>query len=477
MSNLFASLDTAAGALRAFQKQITVSQGNVLNETTPGYVKQAVPLEALPFQTDSAPNGGVRAGEIQTSRNLLAEQSIRRQLSFFGRHSQEAHSLSSLESVFDVSGSSGLTSALNGLFDAFANLAQDPNSAAAREAVISAASEAGVAFNRTANAFTDAAADLDADLRAAVQQINSTADQIRAFNEQVLNTGSADAGTEAAAFSAAESLSELVDVKLFQEDDGTLTVLLGGQSPLVSGRRLNEIQLGFVVPGGAPYPGGRPIAQIQSAQGQDISSIVTGGRLSGLLNVREQVLPTIIGNAEQEGDLNVLARSFAGRVNTLLSGGLVSQGPPAVTGTPLFAFNAGQPTSAAATLGLDPGATAAGLATIDPGPPATANGLALTLAELRTSTDPADRINGEAYLKFFGSLAGRVGSAVNSARQSEVRGELLTTQARDLRQQLTGVSLDQEAIELLQAQRSFSASSRVVNVVDELVQSVLALIR
>ena len=214
-----------------------------------------------------------------------------------------------------------------------------------------------------------------------------------------------------------------------------------------------------------------------SSDGRDISSTITQGRLGGLLEVRAGALTELLGDATQTGSLNTLAKSFADRVNQILTGGLASEGPPAVAGTALFSYDAARPTAIAATLAVAADATPEGLAAISPGPPTVSNGAALDLAALRTAADAPGGVDGLSYLQFFGKLGGRVGAAIQEVGAAETRAGLLATQARDLRNQISGVSLDQEAIELLQTQRSFDASARMVQVVDDLVQSVLSMLR
>ena len=51
------------------------------------------------------------------------------------------------------------------------------------------------------------------------------------------------------------------------------------------------------------------------------------------------------------------------------------------------------------------------------------------------------------------------------------------TQARDLRTQISGVSFDEEAVNLVQFQRAYEANSQVVKIMDELIQSVLNMLR
>src|SRR5690606_36067985 len=120
-------------------------------------------------------------------------------------------------------------------------LAQAPNSTTARQAVIDAAADVAQSFNRTAGALQSAAADLDVRLRNTITDINDLAEQVRSYNVAIMDVGEANPGTEAAAFAAAEALSQHIGIKVFQEKDGTLTLLAGGQAPLVKGRDRSEL--------------------------------------------------------------------------------------------------------------------------------------------------------------------------------------------------------------------------------------------
>jgi len=70
-----------------------------------------------------------------------------------------------------------------------------------------------------------------------------------------------------------------------------------------------------------------------------------------------------------------------------------------------------------------------------------------------------------------------VGSAAKQADTAATAQTSVVAQAKALRQQLSGVSLDEEAIRLIELQRSYQAASKVVNVVDQLAQSVLNMVQ
>ncbi|MBV9264975.1 MAG: hypothetical protein JO061_02285 [Acidobacteriaceae bacterium] len=153
-----------------------------------------------------------------------------------------------------------------------------------------------------------------------------------------------------------------------------------------------------------------------------------------------------------------------------------------------------------ATASLDPNSGALVLATTNTGPngsiqilPGTANAtlgltattatyqnsansVALTLAGLANPTDGTDEINGQSFTAYFGSIAGSVGASLSDAKNGQSVQQGLVTQAQSLRQQVSGVDLNQEATRVLQYQMAYQAASKMITVVDDMVQSVLAII-
>ena len=84
MSNLLSTMASTAGALNAYDRVLAVTQNNVANASTPGYVKQSLVLQALPFDPAGGLCGGVRAGEMQNARDRYADQTVRRETSLLG---------------------------------------------------------------------------------------------------------------------------------------------------------------------------------------------------------------------------------------------------------------------------------------------------------------------------------------------------------------------------------------------------------
>ena len=467
MATLFASLYTSADALDAFETAIGVIQNNVASASVPGYANENLDLTARPFEPTEGLLGGVEAGDIQSSRSQYAEQSVWSQNELLGSAAQQATSLSSLQGLFDVSGQSGIPAALSGLYSAFSAWSATPSDSVARQQVINAAQQMAQAFNETSSGIQTVESQTDAQAKSTVRQINQLTSQIAALNAQIRDGNANDGGVQAQLYSTLEQLSNLTGISVRIESDGTATVLMDGQVPLVIGTTQTQLQVQNASAIGAPNPNAPADLEIVSVDGQDVTSLASEGQLGGLLQFRNVMLPSIIGNGYQQGSLNQLAQRIADRVNALLTSGQVSSGPPAVPGSPLFTYAAGSPTSVAGTLALDPSITASQLAAIDPGPPPVANGIADKLAGLATSQNAPDLINGLSYTQFYGGIASNVGQQEASASQNQELQTQLLTQAQSLRSQISGVSLNEQAAKLLEFQQAYEASAQVIKTISD----------
>ena len=80
------------------------------------------------------------------------------------------------------------------------------------------------------------------------------------------------------------------------------------------------------------------------------------------------------------------------------------------------------------------------------------------------------------YQDFFGNMAGKVGSAIATAQGNQTTGQQQLTQADNLRQQSSGVDLNQEAIRVLQFQQAYNAASKMVSVLNDLTNTIITAI-
>lgn len=296
-------------------------------------------------------------------------------------------------------------------------------------------------------------------------------------------------GLDAQVNSTLEQLSQYIDFNAMQQSDGSYTILMNGQTPLlVAGQQYQIAYQPASPPGGAAYPDARPGAEIVSSSGADITGDTTGGQLGALLNVVNTVLPSYIGGPNQAGDLNNLAKQFADCVNGLLTGGNISDGDPAnnvaaTPGVPLFTYDTTDDTNVASSLAVSSTITADQLAAIQPATDTAAevsNGVALALSQLADPQNSSEEgeLNGASisFSSFYGELASRVGGDLNSANNELTVQQSAVAQAQNLRQQVQGVNVDQQAALLLQVQQAYDACSKFLSVLDEITSDLINMI-
>jgi len=113
--------------------------------------------------------GGQFPGSIRRTVRPPAEHAA-------GQAQQNVTSYTSLQSLFDISGNSGIPYALNNLFSSFSAWGESPTSADAQQAVINSATDLASAFQQTASGMTQAAQNNDSQIGQTVTQINQLVD-------------------------------------------------------------------------------------------------------------------------------------------------------------------------------------------------------------------------------------------------------------------------------------------------------------
>jgi len=475
MSSLFSALNTASNALDVLGDAIGVVQNNVSNSSTPGYVTQTLNMTARPFDASGNLWGGVEANGVMNSRSIFAEQAVWSANEQAGQSTQEASSLSALQNFFDVSGTSGVPAALSSLYSAFSAWSSNPTDTTSRQQVITAATTFAQSVQQAATNVEQLRTQTDTQLSGTVSNINSLTAQIASINGEIQQGDKSDAGVQAQLYNSLEQLSNLVPISVTTASDGTATVLLGGQSPLVLGDSSNPLQVSYTVPANPTIANATPDAQLLTSGGTDVTALANQGQLGGLLSFRNTTLPSVIGDSQQQGSLNQLAQSVADTVNNLLEGGEISSGPPAVAGQALFSYSTADPTEAASSLSLDPAITASTLAAIAPGPPAVANGIATQLAALSTAQNSS--LNNLSATDFYSSIASGIGQSEATASSNQTTQAQLLSQAQNMRAQVEGVSLNQQAALIMQYQQSYQAAAQVISTVNLTMQSLLTVMQ
>jgi flagellar hook-associated protein 1 len=156
-----------------------------------------------------------------------------------------------------------------------------------------------------------------------------------------------------------------------------------------------------------------------------------------------------------------------------LESGTVSSGSGAAAGTALFTFGSTNPSDAAATVEVNPDITASQLAPVDSS--GNANGNANQLAALESN--PLSTLGGMTLTQYFGQIASDVGQANQTATDNQTSQQQVVAQATTLVNNASGVSLDEQAVNVLNFQRSYQAIAQVITEINNLSASVMNLVQ
>lgn len=453
MGNLFTSMLNSANALQVYSRQLAVIQNNISNANTPGYVKQTQELEAMRLDLSQGLAGGVAAGPVFSSRSEYAEQTVRAQFSQLGTAEQKSADLAQVATNFDLASTTGVDANINKFFNSFSQLSVNPNDTLSRQNVLDSAQALAGAFNQTEAGLSSASQQVDSQISGMVTQVNQLTAKIRDINAMYQQNSdvASDAGLDAQMHAALEELSETTGITALKQSDGTFSVYLGGQTALVVGNHQFDITVNT----------DQNQTTILDRSGNDITSQITAGKLAGALQEKNDLIPSYVS------DLNTLASSLADGVNQQLKQGIDQNGsPPAVD---MFTYDpqAGAALSLRANT-MTPDQIAAASANSPGG-----NENALNVADMLKSK----MMGTSTYSQYFGTLGGRVGNDLANAQSDQTTEQGLVDQARNLRSQISSVSLDQEATELLQVQRSYQASAKVMGVLNDIMDTLMQTVR
>ena len=449
MSGLFSSLQTSSAALEAFSQALGASQTNISNSSTAGYAAIRATIQPIDLSGD-----GSSASDFVTltsTGNAIADAQVRTASSQAAASQTSVEQLTPVNQLFDITGSSGILAALQEFSSAFSNLSVTPNDPTLGAQALSAAGDVASAIQSVASSLTTQSQQIDSSLQTTTQQINSLAGQIQELNVETTAATQFNPGIDASLRSDLTQLSSLVDITVNRTPMGRFR--FWPEASCLWCWAISRIRSRSIL---ARRRGRRSLhrpAAVRPPRSRD-----NWERCS----VPAPRLASLLAPAGDAGSLNTLASGFASQVNSLLTSGVNASG---VAGVPIFTFD---PNNAAQSIAIDPTVTADQLGLATTGASPSTNGIANQLAALPSSTAVANQIGGESAEGFFSSIAASVGQQLSGAETASTADQTTLTSAQAGQQQQSGVSLDQEAVNITDYQRSYEASAQVVSILDQL---------
>jgi len=458
MSSLLGTMSIATGALGAEQCALAATTNNVANVNTPGYSRlQPVLVENNPLEIGSVTYGsGVSLEKLQSLRDPILQLRIQEETQDQGQLNAYVTALEQTQTQFTAS-SSDIGTQITNFFNSLNQLSTDPTNVSLRQGVLTAAGNMATAFNNTANQLNQQRSDLNLSVEQDVQQVNTLTSQIANLNTQISELQNVNQDASALVNQRdvlIGQLSGLIDVSSIQSDNGlTLTtsngtaLVVGGQSYALS-TQTNASGLDDI-----------------DSQGNDITSQLTGGDLAGLLQVRDQTLPGLLSN------LDTLAAGLSNALNTANQSGYDLNTNPDGTlqqGGNLFVTPPASGQGAAAMMAVatsDPNAIAAS----SDDTASASNGNLSVLAAVQNQTVAG----GQTPEDYYSNIVYQVGNDVSTGSSELSASQAILTQLQDQRGSISGVSLNEEAANMVDYQQAFDAAAQVVTTINDMLYTVI----
>ena len=467
---LFSAFHAGVSGLRMSQAGLQTVSHNVSNADTEGYSRQRVDLAAYDPQQRAGFQVG-RGGYVDNVSRVherYLDYQVNRDRTLQGYYNGREGVVGMVERLYSEAAEPTIGGSLDDFFNSARELSQDPSSFGARREFVQSA-------DNVANAFQT----LDRDLRTVQRGIDDTlADRLDSINRQAAIVGEMNArivetevdGSQSNDFRdrrdrAIREIAKLVDVNVFPQEDGTVSVQVANRYTLVQQEQVARLE-------GVPNAANAGLLDIEyvsvSGARTDVTRRLDEGEIGGLLDTRDTVI------AGQLADLDELAFTFVNEVNAIHRVGVGLDG---VGARDLFTALPGQQ-FAAASIAVDAAIEADPLrvgAAIDPTVLPGDNRNLLDIAALQNTNQAA--LGSVPFNRRYAQLLHDVGATAQLNAQRAEFHDVRASQSEALRESVVGVSIDDEMIDLTKFQKHFEASSKVVTTVQSLLDTILQLVQ
>lgn len=236
MVSTFFGLNTALQGLYSSRTGLDVSFNNVANMNSRGYSRQVIEQRAttpIALKTGAGMLGtGSEVYNIKQMRDFYVDTKYWSQSSVLGENEIKNSSLTQIESTFDSQANENFTKVLDNFYDSLQNLNNNPGDNTNLTIVRQDAITLTTYFNDMSQKLQTQQEDLNFNVKATVEEINSIAIQIQSLNKQIfkaeLNNGQKDNALRDARAILVDDLSQLVNVEVSEDAEGHYCVDLNG---------------------------------------------------------------------------------------------------------------------------------------------------------------------------------------------------------------------------------------------------------
>ncbi|MDI6799680.1 MAG: flagellar hook-associated protein FlgK [Actinomycetota bacterium] len=460
MGSAFFGLEIATRSLRAQQRGMEVTGHNIANANTPGFSRQRAVLattDPYPVPAFNRPlvggqiGTGVKIEAIQRVRDAFLDTQIRKESLSLGSWQSIETALEQVEVIFNEPSESGLSKVMSDFWNAWQELAKDPSSQVARVSLREQSTTLTGAINHAYAQLEELKNNLDGDIEIKVDQINTIARQIRDLNESIIkfeSTGDSANDLRDKRDLLLDELSKVINFSVTESDNGGVLIYIKNKT-LVSDVEMLEL---------TTTPGPLNDSFLKVIWADDLSDVsITNGSLNGLIEARDDYINFYMDELDQ------LTAGIIAQVNDIHEDGFALDG--VTTGLDFFT-GTGAADIAVNSIFSDLSLIAASMSG------EAGDGLnALAIAGLKRTLT----MNGATatFDDFYKSTISSLGVDIQEANRLVVNERLLIEQLNNRKESVSGVSLDEEVVNLLKYQRAYEAASRLITVMDEMLDKLI----
>lgn len=482
--SLSLALANAVSGLRAGAARTEVISNNISNAMTEGYGRRDISVSSHHVGATSA---GVRVDGITRASSPVIAEKWRIALGGQGFASAQSGGLSRLAQAVGEPGAPGaLATAADAFDDALAAAADTPESEILLAKAVSSASDYAAAIGRIAAEAMALRSELDASIAGDVAKVNSALSNVHSLNGEI--KARAVMGEDITALEdqrdrLISEISSIIPVKVSRRANEQVAIFARNGAQLLDGKvfELEFTPTGVVTPektlangalsgltvNGWPFPVGEAAGD----------GFLDGGSLSAKFSLRDDVIPGLTGQ------LNGLAAGLIGRTEGLADDPTLAPGEPGlfvdggVAGDPaeglalrLQVNDAVNPAAGGEVWRLRDGLNASARGDVGE------DDLLRGLQDAMRRTLPAAGLSGsKSAAGFAASFSATVHAAASEAEADLSYRRGAADELSDSLISQTGVDSDQELTKLLAAEQAFAANARVIQVVDDLLETLTRL--
>jgi len=297
--------------LIANQAALTTVGNNVSNANTAGYSRQDVMLETnnadvignMYVGTGVNINGVRRIYDSFLTTDLRLKTDNYQRLDTYYSYSTQIDSLIADETT-------SLIPSMQSFFSALQTASDDPRSIPSRQAVLTQSQLLVNRFQSLHNSLDETNLKLNSQITDIASQINTLARSVAQINSDIGYAATLPEGQRPNDLldkrdEALRKLSELVSTTVTESAQGVVNVYIGNGQPLVSGTVANRLNVSTGEWGSSQ----NVVELVTDSSTQDITESLTGGKIGGVLEFREDILN------ESYNQLGQLAAGIIGQIN------------------------------------------------------------------------------------------------------------------------------------------------------------------